>query len=126
MNFSRKEAMAILTFVGDRKHDRRTRTHLLARCQDEPIRVLDYVREHVTEADYRNDEIIKRIVNGLKKEGFGEKIRFKAPSNPNNSGIEFKTLKKFDPMEIIRRLPYKDILDERGLTGYAIKHLGAA
>ncbi len=117
--------MAILTYIGDLRHVSRARAHLLARCQDEPIKVLEYVREYVTEKDYESDETIKRIVNSLKREGFTDKIRFKAPSDTNDSEI-YARISKRNPMDIISSLPFKDILDKRGLTVYAIKCVSVA
>ena len=113
--------MAISTYAGDLKHARRTRAHLLARCQDDPIRVLDYVRNYVTEEDFHSDETIKRIVNCLKREGLTDKIRFKASSDTKKDSEISTRIPKRNPMEIISSLPFKDILDKRGLTGYAIK-----
>lgn len=76
--FSRKEVAAINTFIGDLTHERRTRAHLLARCADDPIRVLDYFRRFVTREDFAGNEILQKISGVLRKEGFGHKIRFKA------------------------------------------------
>jgi methionyl-tRNA formyltransferase len=114
-----------LTYIGDLRHVSSARAHLLARCQDEPIKVLEYVREYVTEKDFQSDETIKRIVNSLKREGLTGKIRFKTPSDTNDSEICARISKR-NPMDVISSLPFKDILDKRGLTAYAIKCVSVA
>jgi len=120
--FSKREAAAINTFIGDLRHDRKTRAHLLARCNDDPVRVLEYFRNHVTREDFDGSDILQRIAKGLKREGFAHKIHFK-PSAPITTPSSTPAVKMGNPMDIINRLPFADVLQKRGLIKYAIGQL---
>ena len=113
--FSKKEQSAIATFLGDLQHARKTRAHLLARCNDDPIQVLDYFRTFVTEEDFQGDEILQKIAKALKCQGYGDKLRFKESTQTKATKIE----------NIVRALPYADILEKRGLIGHAMRFAGA-
>ena len=75
--FSHKETIAISVFLGTQKHQRKTRAYLLGRCNNEPIKVLEYLQKYVSRKDLEGNEILQKIVKSLQDEGFGEKIKFK-------------------------------------------------
>ena len=115
--FSKQETVAISMYIGDMKHVRQTRAHLLGRCNNDPIRVLDYFRKYVTRKEFKGNEILQRIASGLKKEGLGHKIRFK-PSEP--VAQETAKIPQLSPMKILENSGFADILARRGLVKYAL------
>lgn len=87
--FSTRERAATDIYFGDLRHERRTRAYLLGRCNNEPLKVLEFFRSCVTREDYEGNEILQRIAMGLRREGFGDKIRFK-PSPEETSARQPK------------------------------------
>jgi hypothetical protein len=76
--FTVRERAATDTYLGDLRHKRTTHAYLLGRCNNEPLKVLEFFRKCVTREDYEDNEILRRIAMGLRQEGFGDKIRFKS------------------------------------------------
>ena len=120
--FSKRESVAISVHLGDMKYVRHTRAHLLGRCNNDPIRVLDFFRKHVTREEFNGNEILQRIAAGLRKEGLGHKIRFKPSDTQAREAIAPKA-EKASPMDKLRSLGFADILIKRGLAKYAIPAL---
>lgn len=113
--------VAVSMYLGDKRHELRTRAHLLGRCNNEPVKVLDFFKKHVTEKEFDGNEILQRIARGLKKEGFGHKIRFKPEPKP--APKKKPEPPKPTPMEKFKGLGFADILEKRGLVKYAMPTL---
>lgn len=117
--FKRQETVVVSVFLGDRRHERRTKAHLLGRCNNEPVKVLEFFRNHVTREDFEDNEILRKIAMGLRKEGFGDKIRFKPPVPVGKQLKDPAIPQKTSLIEKIKELSYSDILEKRGLVKYA-------
>ena len=109
-------------YLGDMKHVRQTRAHLLGKCNNDHIRVFDFFRKHVTREEFNGNEILQKIATGLRKEGFGHELRFK-PSDTTAPEAMTPQVIKASPMDKFRSLSFADILVKRGLIKYAIPAL---
>ena len=120
--FSKRETVAISMYLGDMKHVRQTRAYLLGRCNNDPIKVLDYFRQYVTREEFDGNEILQRIAEGLRKEGLGHKIRFKPSDTTAPEAITLQATKA-SPMDKFRSLSFADVLIKRSIVKYAIPAL---
>lgn len=117
--FRKQEKTAISIYLSNQRHERQTRAHLLGRCNNEPIKVLEFFRNYVTREEFEGNEILQRIAVGLRKEGFGDKIRFKSSKPRMPAESKTAIMKRINPIDRIRNLNYSEILEKRGLVKYA-------
>lgn len=120
--FSKRETVAISTYLGDMRHVRQTRAHLLGQCNNDPVKVLEFFRKQVTREEFNGNEILQRIAVGLRREGFGDKIRFKSAETVVPESAPARR-PRISPMDKLWNLSFADILMKRGLVKYAIPAL---